>query len=60
MPTVDGDEWVRNRIAFLEGLLAGDPTSEQRTAIEAELGELRATRSRWPRWLRLPKLPHQH
>jgi hypothetical protein len=51
---------VRNRIAFLEGLLAGDPTSEQRTAIEAELGELRATRSRWPRWLRLPKLPHQH
>lgn len=61
MPTVDGNEWTEKRLQFLQGLLADDPTDEQRAAIEAEIAELNASRrGRLPRWLRLPRLPHQH
>jgi hypothetical protein len=58
VPTIDGRDWTKQRIAFLESLLADDPTDEQRAAIERELQELKATRrSRWW-WLFPVRLPH--
>jgi hypothetical protein len=60
MPTVDGDDWTKKRLRALEAALEGDLTDEQRTAIEAELAQLRSTQRHFlPRWLRL-RLPHQH
>lgn len=34
---VDPNAWLHNRRAFLRELLAGDPSDEERAAIEAEL-----------------------
>jgi hypothetical protein len=59
VPTVDGHEWARKRIRFLEELLGDDPTDEQRSAIEAELNELRSSSPRWRRWLWPIRLPHE-
>jgi hypothetical protein len=59
VPTVDGRDWAEKRLRFLEGLLADNPSDEQRAAIEAELTELRARRGWLPRWLRFPRLPHE-
>ncbi len=62
MPTIDGDDWTRKRLRHLQEMLDDDPSDEQRAAIEAEMRNLRDSRSRsWmPRWLRFPRLPHQH
>lgn len=63
MTTVDRQRWLRQRIAFLEGELAGaDVADDQRAAIEAELTALRAEqgwggRSRLLRWLGGVHLP---
>ena len=57
--TIDGHDWTMKRIRFLEALLEQDPTDEQRTAIDAELTELRASAKRgrfnwfWP--TRMPR-----
>lgn len=59
VPTVDGRQWKKQRIEFLESLLADDPSDEQRAAIEAELAQLRQSGGRW-RWLFPGRLPHQH
>jgi len=49
VPTIDSWDWTAKRIAFLESLLDDDPSPEQRAAIEAELGDLKRSRSvgRW-------------
>jgi hypothetical protein len=60
VPTVDSRAWTRQRIEFLENLLLGDVTDEQRSAAERELEELKR-KSRGPfRWLFPFRLPHQH
>jgi len=51
---IDGRRWLRQRIAQLEELLAGDPPADQRAQIEAELDEAKAELHRtsgWRRWL---------
>ena len=57
---VDGNSWLHNRRAFLRELLAGDPSDEQRVAIEAELAtveeEIRARK--WTQ--RIRRVLHQH
>ena len=61
MPTVDGHDWTEKRLRFLQELLDDNPSDQQRAAIEAEMSELRATTRGWlPRWIRFPRLPHQH
>jgi len=56
VPTIDGREWNKKRVAHLQSLLEQNPSDEERAAIEAELRELKP--SRWS-WL-WPRLPHQH
>ena len=58
MPTIDGREWNRKRIEFLEALLADELPAEQRAAAEAELAELRK-KKRSLGWLFPGRLPHE-
>jgi hypothetical protein len=52
VPTVDGHEWAKKRLRFLQELLDDDPSEAQRAAIEAEMDELRRSmRGGWRRWL---------
>ena len=52
---IDGRQWVKARLEHLQGLLDGDPTDEERAAIEAEMAQLQtesaAGRRRFGRWL---------
>ena len=59
MPTVDDEAWKAKRVRFLQELLEQDPSDEQRAAIEKEIAELRASSSRWRRWLWPVRLPHE-
>jgi hypothetical protein len=60
VPTIDGRAWTEKRLRFLRGLLEENPDHEHRTAIEEEIAKLEASHhGRLPRWLRLPRLPHQ-
>jgi hypothetical protein len=40
VPTVDGPLWVKERIQYLQSLLADEPDHEHREAIEAEIEKL--------------------
>jgi len=60
VPTVDGREWDRKRIQFLEALLEDELSAEQRAATEAELADLRTKRRGLLGWLFPGRLPHQH
>ncbi|MCA1656725.1 MAG: hypothetical protein LC713_03285, partial [Actinobacteria bacterium] len=37
---IDGRQWLRDRVSHLRALLDGDPTAEERAAIEAEMDQL--------------------
>lgn len=37
---IDGDRWIAQRLAFLEGLLQTDLTEEHRAAVESEIAAL--------------------
>ena len=41
---IDGDRWIAERIAYLEGLLGSDLPSGHREAVEAEIERLKKER----------------
>jgi hypothetical protein len=59
VPTVDGREWDRKRIQFLQSLLEDELPADQRAAAEAELVELRKKHRGLFGWLFPARLPHQ-
>ncbi|HET9771620.1 MAG TPA: hypothetical protein VFS16_12085 [Acidimicrobiia bacterium] len=53
---VDGEGWIRERLKFLREQLAGDPSDEERRAMETEIEALSRERGIMPAGLRFPRL----
>lgn len=52
MTTVDRHRWIRDRVRFLQARLEDGVSDEERSAIEAEIDELRHESGTARRWLR--------